>query len=72
MSGGAVCRCGKREAWRVIAYRCNHSAFNGYRMDPSDYSELECSSAAGGCGARWRTKAAYVDDVARRQIPRAR
>jgi hypothetical protein len=61
MSGGAVCHCGKRSAWRVHDYRCNHSAFNGYRWTPSDYSSICCEPSLGGCGVWWRTKAAYVD-----------
>jgi hypothetical protein len=61
------CRCGKRECWRVSAYKCNHSAFSGYRRTPSDYSEVVCSVLMGGCGARWRTKAAYVEDIYSRQ-----
>lgn len=65
MSGGAVCHCGKREAWRVVTYKANFSAFNGYRLTRSDYSEIVCQSAAGGCGARWRTKAQYVERLPR-------
>jgi hypothetical protein len=70
MSGEPMCRCGKRDAWYVTAYRCNHSAFNGYRYTPSDYSEVECRSIYGGCGVRWRTKARYADEVYQRQIAR--
>lgn len=54
------CRCkpeDRRKWWRVVHYKCNFSAFNGYRRAPSDYSLVECE----GCGARWRTKAKYVD-----------
>lgn len=65
MSGGAQCRCGKREAWIVTVYRGNYSAFNGYRFTRSDYSEIVCQSAAGGCGARWRTQAKYVEKLPR-------
>lgn len=63
MSGGKICQCpeaGKpldQRRWRVLDYKCNHSAFNGYHQTPSDYSALTCK----GCGAVWRTKAAYVD-----------
>ena len=42
--------------WRVVQYRCNHSAFNGYHTTPSDYSSITCLR----CGADWRTKASYV------------
>lgn len=65
MSGGTVCHCGKRDAWRVMTYRANFSAFNGYRMTPSDYSEVACLHRLGGCGARWRTKAKYVEQLPR-------
>jgi hypothetical protein len=51
----------------VTQYKCNHSAFNGYRRTPSDYSEVACLGSLGGCGARWRTKAAYVEDIYSRQ-----
>jgi hypothetical protein len=34
----------------------NHSAFNGYRYTPSDYSEVRCKT----CDWRWRTRAKYV------------
>jgi hypothetical protein len=61
MSGGAICRCpeaGKpleARRWRVTAWRCNHSAFNGRRYTPSRYSEVVCLD----CRAMWRTLAAY-------------
>lgn len=62
MSGGAVCRCpearrplGER-LWRVTMRRSQASAFAGYRVTPSDYSEVKCLR----CCARWRTAAAYV------------
>lgn len=60
MSGGTACReeC-HRPSWRVVARRANYSAFNGGRRTPSLHSELRC----GECGARWRTKAAYVDQT---------
>jgi hypothetical protein len=44
--------------WAVVQRRCNHSAFNGYRRTPSDYSLVVCT--ASGCTGAWRTKAAYV------------
>lgn len=61
MSGGFFCEChGTRaermEHWEITAYRCNYSAFNGYRYTPSRYSEVHCKK----CGQFWRTKAAYV------------
>lgn len=63
--GGPRCGCGSREHWRVAMYRCNYSAFNGYHYTPSDYSEIICERAEGGCGARWRTKAKYVETLPR-------
>lgn len=53
------CRCDNRDAWAVVHYHCNFSAFNGYHYTPSDYSLVQC----GRCGARWRTKAKYVDSL---------
>lgn len=44
------------ESWVTVYYRCNYSAFNGYRRTPSDYSLVACLV----CGRSWRTKAAYV------------
>lgn len=70
MSQGNSCRCGNRTAWYVVTYRGNFSAFNGYRFTPSDYSEVTCRVVQGGCGARWRTKAKYVDSLPMRD-PRA-
>lgn len=46
---------------RVVVYRGNHSAFNGYAFTPSDYSAVECT----GCGTFWRTSAAYVEELTR-------
>jgi hypothetical protein len=69
MSGGPVCKCGKRDAWRVLSYRCNYSAFNGGRFTPSDYSSVFCDHERGGCGAVWRTKARYVDGLPRYRSP---
>lgn len=43
----------------VVDRLCNYSAFNGYRWTPSDYSCVRCLT----CGARWRTRAAYVADL---------
>jgi hypothetical protein len=74
MSGGKACQCSeKREPitapanssrpgrlWRVVQYRCNHSAFNGYHTTSSAYSSIACIR----CGARWRTKAPYADILA--------
>lgn len=64
MSGGPACSCkGKKEDrlknWIVITYRCNYSAFSGYRRTPSDYSLLECTK----CKRVWRTKSSYVATV---------
>lgn len=46
----------KPEQWRVLDRHCNHSAFNGGRYTPSEYSACKCLK----CGAVWRTKADYV------------
>ncbi len=48
-------------AWRVMQYRCNYSAFNGYRRTASQYSAIRCLE----CNAYWRTKAAYVEELVR-------
>ena len=55
---GNPCRCSPpdRSRWVVLQRRGHHSAFNGYRRTPSEYSSVVCL----GCGAIWRTKAAYV------------
>jgi len=45
-----------RRAWGVAQRRCNHSAFNGYRWTPSDYSDVVCLV----CGGHGRTKADYT------------
>lgn len=60
------CQCpGKRsermKSWVVRVLHGNYSAFNGYRFTPSDYSEVVCRR----CGCRWRTKAAYVDELSK-------
>lgn len=65
MSGGNVCRCSeskkpiKERNWKIMAFRCNHSAFNGWRETASDYSEIQCNT----CNYRWRTKANYVYEL---------
>jgi len=38
----------------------NRSAFSGYRWTPSGYSQVRCHA----CGAVWRTRAAYANDLA--------
>ncbi len=58
MRQGTACEHKPRPAHIVVTMRCyNRSAVNGYRWTPSDYSEVRCLT----CGARWRTKAAWVD-----------
>lgn len=61
MSAGVACRCvpASRAGWYVVHYRCNYSAFSGYRHTSSDYSAVACRV----CGAHWRTKAAYVETL---------
>jgi len=62
MSGGTACQCEERQKppvdrdWCVLQRQCNHSAFNGGRWTPSEWSHVMCMS----CGASWRTKARYV------------
>jgi hypothetical protein len=74
MSGGVPCRCNERREpiavpaganrpgrlWRVVDYKCNYSAFNGYHRTGSDYSSVRCIR----CGAIWRTTAGYVEALA--------
>lgn len=48
-----------RADWVVTQRNCNHSAFNGYKRTPSDYSEVCCRK----CNRVWRSKAAYVDKL---------
>jgi hypothetical protein len=45
--------------WFVTMRNCNMSAFSGYRVTRSDYSEVTCAQH----GTRWRTKAKYVDTL---------
>ena len=65
MSVSFQCHCRERKKkpgernWRVVARKGNRSAFNGYRWQPSDYSEVVCLS----CGVMGRTKAQYVDEI---------
>lgn len=64
MSGGLICRCpgslGERmRHWRLLQYRCNHSAFSGYHWTTSAYSEVTCER----CHRRWRTRAVYVEKL---------
>jgi hypothetical protein len=58
---GTACRNRKEhfEHWVVTVRKANYSAFNGGRRTPSDYSEIRCTA----CPTRWRTKAAYVDQL---------
>lgn len=58
----SVCQCegpNKRDNWKILNYKCNFSAFNGYNYTPSDYSQIICSV----CGHIWRTKAQYVENL---------
>ena len=45
--------------WVVVDRNCNYSAFSGYQQTYSAYSALKCNA----CGARWRTKAEYVNTL---------
>ena len=53
--GGKCPKCRSIQT-KVAHRRHNHSAFNGYRQTPSDYSQCVCFA----CGYSWRTKADYV------------
>lgn len=59
------CKCAERSKpinerrWIVLQRYCNHSAFNGHRYTPSDYSTVQCLS----CRAIGRTKAGYVAEL---------
>lgn len=70
MSGGYICKCEEaskpifERAWRVVQYRCNHSAFNGYHYTPSAYSAIVCDR----CHSSWRTTAPYADTLAARDL----
>ena len=60
MSGGLACHVPEhRPSWFVEARKVNYSSFSGRRRTPSAYSEVRC----GVCRLRWRTKAAYVDQL---------
>lgn len=58
MSTGNKCKCGNQFLF-VTQRLCNHSAFNGYRYTPSDYSAVRCAK----CGMYFRTKSAYVSGL---------
>ena len=60
MSMGQACRVrAHRAVWIVTHLHHNHSAFRGYWMTASDYSEVRCPS----CPAFWRTRAKYVSGL---------
>lgn len=65
MSSRIPCTCGRKRGdhsdLKVVMYRRNYSAFNGYHFTPSDYSEVRCTRP--GCIGMWRTKAAYVEGL---------
>jgi hypothetical protein len=69
LNGGQRYACPHRKehfgSWWVRFYKCNYSAFSdsafsGYHFTPSDYSEAVCDACG---GRRWRTKAAYVEQL---------
>lgn len=70
MSGGNVCMCGESKKrienrnWVIVDYKCNFSAFNGWRKQPSDYSSVRCVE----CGFSWRTKAGYVSKLRKLKV----
>lgn len=54
------CVCPKGKGKLVCTmYKCNYSAFNGYRKTFSDYSQIVCRR----CGAVWRSKGKFVDTL---------
>jgi hypothetical protein len=70
------CTCGKRDRWRVWVHR-GYYVVDGTRstqwfpyttwgltLVESARSSLSC----GDCGARWRTKAKYVEAIYREQL----
>ena len=63
MSTGIPCKCNRKrgdiDGLVCTQYKCNHSAFNGYKYTPSDYSTVRCKR----CGGVWRTKAKFVDQL---------
>lgn len=67
MSARVKCTCGRKPGdhtdLAVTSYKCNHSAFNGYRYTPSNYSQVRCLRP--GCFGSWRTDAAYVETLPR-------
>ena len=71
MSVSFGCKCPERRKpaasrrWVVLQRCCNHSAFNGYRWTPSDYSCIYCLT----CHAIGRTKARYVEFLRDGSIP---
>ena len=56
---GCQCSVKSDRQWVIVHYRCNYSAFNGYRRTPSDYSLVSCLK----CEHSWRTKARYVNSL---------
>lgn len=49
-----------RSRWVVTERTANRSAFSGYRLTPSAYSEVRCLHADHQDPPVWRTKADYV------------
>lgn len=67
MSGGYACSCKERQKaikdrnWVIRHYKCNYSAFSGYRQTWSEYSLIECKT----CNSFWRTRAGYVYELSK-------
>lgn len=64
MSKGVTCKCKgtleeRMQNWVIIQYKCNHSAFSGYKHTSSDYSCFRCRK----CQHVWRSKSDYVYTV---------
>lgn len=65
MSQSFNCHCPERQKplaerrWVVTKYKYRTSAFDGYQIRISDFSEVLCKS----CGCIGRTKAAFVKEL---------
>lgn len=64
MSKGIACSCSgpiedRLKNWRIIQFKCNHSAFNGWKKTYSEYSSFRCMV----CTNIWRSKSDYVFKV---------
>lgn len=80
MSAHNPCTCpGSRKErmrnWVVTSYKARCSAFDGYRMCYSDYSQVFCGGPGEhgtGCLGLWRTRSSYADNLPRHKGPATR